>query len=289
MKTPFRDRLQHRDLMIMTGATGTELIKRGGVMPGGVNNMVCPEEVVAVHREYQLAGAEIFLTNTFSMNEFYCETHTPEYDWEEINQIAVKMSMENAREGDYICGNMGPVGEFLQPLGMATRDEVFDAFQKQARVLAEGGVDGFALQTFYYLEELALAVEAVRSVSDLPILANIVLTDVGATIMGDTLNAAYERLSPLGIDALGHNCGDIDGFRLGELLEDFNYKGEISLASAVNAGQPKLRDGETVYEMTPEEFARGAVFLRDRGVNVIGGCCGTTKEHIAAVVAALRS
>lgn len=289
MKVSLKERLLKKDLLLMSGATGTELIKRGGVMPGGINNLRHPETVAAIQREYQKAGAELFLTNTFSMNRLYCKGHLPDSDYREINRRGLEIALAAARAEDYVCGNIGPVGELLQPFGAVREEDVYDAFQEQARLLSSGAIDGFSIQTFYHLAELVLAVKAVRSVSDLPILASLVLTPTGATMMGDTLDAAYEQLNPLGVEALGHNCGEIEAELLGVLFDGFTQRGAIALISCLNAGQPRLRGTETVYDMEPAAFAEGALLMRGKGATVIGGCCGTTPAHIDAMCRALRS
>lgn len=275
--------LKTKNPILHCGATGTELMKVGGDTPGAVNTMTMPEKVYEIHKSYVDAGAKILLTNTFSMNPIYASIHVKEFDWKELNRKAVVISEKAADGRAYVLGNMGPVGELLEPFGALKPEEAYDAYRQHAEVLSECGVDGFSIQTFFHLEDMKLAVKAVRAVSDLPIMASLVFNKQGATMMGDTPEACYDALLPLGIDCLGHNCGEIDFYTLGDLLEPVVKKASIPISACPNAGVPKSVEGVPFYEMENAEFRRGIEYLMSKGVTVLGGCCGVNAEHIRAI------
>ncbi len=283
MEQSFKTFLAENKFILHCGATGTEMIKRGGATPGAVNNALLPEAVFAIQKGYVEAGAKILLTNTFSLNPLYAATHVKGYDWQSLNRIGVQITKKAAAGRCYVLGNVGPVGELLEPFGPLKEEDVYESIRQQAVILAEEGIDGFSIQTFYDLRELKVAVQAVRSVSALPIIANMVFTKQGATMMGDTPEKAYRELLPLGIDAFGHNCGDIDFVSLGDLLAPLAEKAEIPLCALPNAGLPRSVKGVTVYPMTPAEFREGVLYLKSKNIAILGGCCGVHVEHIAAV------
>lgn len=283
MKKTLREYLKSEKNILHCGATGTELMKMDGVTPGALNNMIYPEKVYEVQKRYVDAGAMLSLTNTFSMNPIYAAIHAKGYDWKEINVKACEISKRVCEGRAYILGNMGPVGDMLYPFGELTPEKAYDAYRRHAEVLADNGVDGFSIQTFFHLEDMKIAVKAVRDVSDLPVLANLVFNKNGATMMGDTPEKCYDELLPLGIDALGHNCGEIDFYTLGDLFAPLAARAEIPLSACPNAGVPKTVDGSPVYDMPNEEFRKGIAYLKEKGFTVLGGCCGVDPGHITAI------
>lgn len=285
MEQSLAEFLKTKKPILHCGATGTELMKIGGATPGAINTMTMPEKVFDIHRSYVDAGAKISLTNTFGMNPIYASIHAKGYDWKEINRRGVEITKRASDGRAYVLGNMGPVGEMLEPFGSLKPEDAYDAYRQQAEILTESGVDGFSIQTFFHLEDMKLAVKAVRDVTDLPIMANLVFNHQGATMMGDTPEACYDALLPLGIDCMGHNCGEIDSFTLGDLLEPVVKKATIPIAACPNAGIPKSEDGVPFYDMSVEEFRRGVEYMMDKGITVLGGCCGVNVEHIRAIAA----
>ncbi|MEG0874877.1 MAG: homocysteine S-methyltransferase family protein [Clostridiales bacterium] len=278
----FADFLKEEKNILHCGATGTELMKRGGITPGGISNLTHRELVKEIQKEYVDVGAKILLTCTFSMNEIYAANHAKGYDWAEINKAGVIIAKEAADGKAYVLGNMGPTGELMEPVGTLNAEKAESTFAAQAQILADCGVDGFSVQTFYDLAELKAAIKGIRSVSTLPIMASIVLQQNGATFMGLRLEKAYEELMPLGIQCLGHNCGDIDAVTLGDIMAPLVKSFKIPIMACINAGLPKVKNGETYYDMNPQEFATGIQYLKNKGICVLGGCCGAGKDHIAA-------
>ena len=279
----FADFLVEEEFILHCGATGTELMKRGGDTPGAISNLTHPEMVAAIQSEYAALGAKIILSNTFSMNEIYVQSHVKGYDWRDINVKGVEIARQAAAGRGYVLGNMGPTGELMQPSGTLTPARARSAFREQASILAAAGVDGFSVQTFYDLYEAKAAVEGIRDVSDLPILVSLVLENHGATFMGHTLEMAYAELMPLGINALGHNCGSIDFQTLGDIMAPLVAKFSLPLSACPNAGLPRTQNGIPCYDMTPAEFAQGIAYLKEKGVKILGGCCGADPHHIEAV------
>ncbi len=283
MKKSFREFLKERKLILHCGATGTELMKIGGETPGAVNTITRPQDVLRIQRDYVEAGAKIVLTNTFAMNPLYSDVRCKGYDWALLNRRGVELAEEAAGGEAYVFGNVGPVGEMLEPLGTLKKTDAYEAYGAQIKILADGGADGISIQTFFDLEDMILAVKAVRDYCDLPIIANLVFNQNGATMMGNTPQQCYDALYPMGIDVFGHNCGEIDAFSLGDLFSDLAKKTEIPLVALPNAGIPKTVEGKPVYEMTNEEFRRGTEYLIEKGFTVLGGCCGVNVGHIRAI------
>lgn len=279
----FQDFLNDEECILHCGATGTELMKRGGETPGAISCLTHPDMVLEIQKEYVDAGAKIILANTFGMNEIYAQNHVKDYyDWQEINAKGVEIARKAAGDRAYVLGNMGPTGELLEPSGTLTREEAFRSLKHQAELLANAGADGFSVQTFYDVDELKIAVQAIREISTLPIVASIVIEKHGATFMGHTLRRAYEELKPLEISAIGHNCGGIDFKSLGDIMAPLAKEFTIPLIACPNAGLPRTEKGIPHYDMTPQEFAEGMAYLKKSGVKILGGCCGADRHHIEA-------
>lgn len=278
----FQDFLTDEEYILHCGSTGTELMKRGGETPGAISCLTHPEMVLEIQKEYVDTGAKILLSNTFGMNEIYAQNHVKDYyDWQTINTKGVEIARKAAGDKAYVLGNIGPTGELLEPMGKLTPEQAFHSLKKQAEILTAAGADGFSVQTFYDVEELKIAVKAIRAVSQLPIVASIVIEKHGATFMGHTLRKAYEDLKPLGISAIGHNCGGIDFKSLGDIMAPLAKEFTIPLIACPNAGLPRTVKGIPHYDMTPREFAEGIAYLKNSGVKILGGCCGVDRHHIA--------
>lgn len=283
MKESFRDYLKSQKRILHCGATGTELMKMGGVTPGPVNNLLHPDYVLKVQESFVRSGATVCTTNTWSINPVFAAVHCKGYDWREINRVGVELALKVSQGRTYVMGNVGPTGEMLEPYGSLTKEAAYDAFRQQIEILAAGGVDGFSLQTFFQLEEMKLAVKAVHDVCDLPIMAMMVFNTTGATLMGETPEQCYNELMPLGIDTFGHNCGEIDCFTLGDLFAPLAKTAEIPLTACTNGGKPKTDNGKPVYDLSVEDFYAGNRYLLEKGFRIVGGCCGIDEAHIAAL------
>lgn len=284
-------------VFFLDGAMGTQLFARG-VGAGVCNdylNIESPDMVTDVHNAYLDAGSDAVITNTFGANKYALERHGYSDKVEEINLAGARIGRKSAGEDKYVLGDIGPCGDFLEPLGAVKADELKAAFSSQAKALAEGGVDGFIIETMTAVEEIAVAVEAIKSVSDLPIFISLAYDPAGdqiRTMMGVGPERAVEELVTSGIAAIGFNCGTLGmdeyvklTYRYAEIL---GQSGTALLAEP-NAGKPELIDGKAVYTLSPEDFAEEIVNIHRAGAKILGGCCGTSPAHIEAAVKKLKS
>ncbi len=289
----FLDRLATR-VHILDGGYGTNFLARGSDgRPGEVLNLERPDIVLAVHRDYVEAGADILLTNTFSANRPKLETLGCAQDLERINQAAVALARQaaGARTGEnrvLVFGDISSTGWMLAPLGEASFDDAVAAFSEQARVLIEAGVDGLIVETMTDLKELKAAVVGVREVSaDVPLIAHMTFEADRRSVTGTPVEVFAHVLGDLDVDVLGINCS------LGpaDLLPVFSALARTTrhrLSVEPNAGRP-IFDGEHLhYDTTPEDFAAVAEDFVAAGASIVGGCCGTTAAHIRVLSRLLR-
>jgi methionine synthase / methylenetetrahydrofolate reductase (NADH) len=274
--------------LLCDGAMGTVLYARGVSLDAcfDVLNLNTPAIVQSVHADYVAAGADCLETNTFGANRFKLAVHGLEARAREINRAGVRLARdvrESTGRDVYVLGSMGPLGKYLAPLGTITADEARDAFREQAEALLEGGVDGFVVETFSDLTEIALAVEAVRGVTDLPVVAQMAFTDEGVTFTGHTPEDVARHLRALGVDAFGANCS-VGSSVLYDVLERMLPEAAgLPLAIQPNAGLPSRIGERLIYLSSPAYMAEYAGRMVEAGARLVGGCCGTTPAHIAAM------
>jgi len=293
MNQPFLERVADGPVVIADGGLGGILIERG-LRPGG-----CPEELVLsrpdllreVAADYLAAGAEMVQTNTFGGSPLKLAAYGLDDRTEEINRRAVELVREVVRGRAYVYGSCGPCGRVLEPYGDTAPDEARAGFRRQIGALVEAGVDLLCIETMIDLAEAKLAVRAARDVSaDIPVMATMTLDSTPRgfyTIMGNDVPSAVSVLMDAGADIVGSNCGN--GIEtMVEIAREFRRHTDGPLAIQANAGVPEMVDGRAVYCESPEFMAGHALQLLDIGVEVVGGCCGTTPEHIAALGNALR-
>ncbi len=280
----------NKQVLVLDGAMGTMLQERGlapGASPEGMN-LEQPQVVEAVHREYVAAGADIIVTNTFGGNRPKLANYGLEEQVREINIAGVEICRRAAGEQTFIAASVGPTGRFLEPVGDASFDEMFEIYTEQISALAEAGSDLITFETFLDIRELRVAIIAAKAVCDLPLMALMTFDDAGRTVLGTPPEAAAVTLGALGVDVIGSNCGlGIEG--IFEILEKMRSVTNLPLIAQANAGLPELRDGVTVFPGTPEEMTAYHQRLIELGVRVIGGCCGTTPAHIEAMQSALTA
>ncbi|MHC4645229.1 MAG: homocysteine S-methyltransferase family protein [Planctomycetota bacterium] len=278
---------------LLDGAMGTQLIARG-VEPGRCNdylNVESPQIVLDVHKAYFEAGSDAVLTNTFGGNLYALGRHRFADKVAEVNRAGGQAARRAAGEAKYVLGDIGPSGDFLEPLGTLKADELREAFAQQARGLLAGGVDGFIIETMTALEEMQVAIVAVKSVCDLPVFASMVFDRAGddfKTMMGVGVEAAVAKMVSLRVDSVGFNCGTASLEDYVELAGRFVSAveaagGDVLILAEPNAGRPELVDGKAVYNVSREDFAAAVARIRSAGVSIIGGCCGTSPEHIQAM------
>ena len=298
-RTSLRERI-NEGLFLLDGAMGTELIARG-VEAGKCNdylNIESPDTVFDIHQAYLEAGSDAVLTNTFGANKFALARHGFSDKVKEINTAAALIARRAAGDEKYVLGDIGPSGDFLQPLGNLEPEELKAAFTEQAKAILAGGVDGLIIQTMTALDEVTIAIEAVKSVSgDLPVFASMAFDKVAdgfRTMMGVDVESAVSKIVSLGVDAVGFNCGTLSLDEYVELAEKYVSaikdlkKTRATIFAEPNAGKPELVDGRVVYNVSPEDFAEAAKKIHSAGVNIIGGCCGTGPAHIEAVAKKLK-
>jgi homocysteine S-methyltransferase len=274
--------------LLCDGAMGTVLYARGVALDAcfDVLNVNNPRLVQAVHADYIAAGADCIETNTFGANRFKLAVHGLDGQVREINRRGVRLARdvrESAGRDVWVLGSIGPLGKYLAPLGTVSVDEAREAFREQAEALLEGGVDAFVAETFSDLTEIGLAIEAIRAVTDLPIIAQMAFTDEAVTFTGRSPAEVARHLRGLGVQAIGANCS-VGSSTLYDVLERMVPEaGRLPLAIQPNAGLPSRIGERLIYLSSPAYMAEYAGRMVDSGARLVGGCCGTTPQHIAAM------
>ncbi|MDD7177890.1 MAG: homocysteine S-methyltransferase family protein, partial [Lachnospiraceae bacterium] len=288
-KKQFREMIESR-VVVLDGATGTNLQKAG--MPTGV----CPEQWILEHpqtlidlqRAYVESGTDIVYAPTFTASRIKLEEYGLADRLEEMNRALVALSKEAvAGSGALVAGDLTMTGKQLAPIGDLPFETLIEVYKEQARVLAEAGVDLFVVETMMSLQETRAALIAIREVCDLPVMASLTYESDGRTLYGTDAKTAMVVLQSLGADAVGLNCST-GPMEMVAAVEQMREVANIPILAKPNAGLPQLEDGVTVYRMSPEEFAAAGAELVKAGASVVGGCCGTTPAHIAALADAVK-
>jgi 5-methyltetrahydrofolate--homocysteine methyltransferase len=295
-----KDRIR-QGLFLLDGAMGTELIAHR-IEPGRCNEMLnleSPGTILQIHNAYLQAGSDAVLTNTFGANGFALAHYELSSRVKEINQAGAYLARKAAGQSKYVLGDIGPSGDFLEPVGHLKPDQLMATFEDQAKALLAGSIDGFIIETMSAVEEAVIAVKAAKSVaSGLPVLASMSFDKRGPdfkTMMGVDVTKAVSSLVEAGADAVGFNCGTCGLDDYVELAKKFVAavdaleKIHVAVFAEPNAGRPELVDDKAVYKVTPEEFAATAEKIYSAGVTIIGGCCGSGPGHIKAVAEKLRA
>jgi len=298
-RTNLKGRIR-QGLFLLDGAMGSELIARGLEM-GTCNeylNVTSPNIVSGIHRAYLQAGSDAILTNTFGANKYVLARHGFGDEVVRLNIAGAEIARRAAGEERYVLGDIGPSGDFLEPLGGLKHNELKAAFVQQAKALLDGGVDGFIIETMTALDEMTIAIEAVKSIGgDLPVFASMAFDKADGgfkTMMGVDVESAVSKMISLEVDAVGFNCGTATLDEYVELAEKFVSeimalkKSRVTIFAEPNAGRPELVEGRAVYKVSPDDFATAAEKIYSAGVKIIGGCCGTGPEHIEAIVKRLK-
>lgn len=283
----FLDRLATGETILADGAMGT-MLQAAGLEKGRAPeelNVTHPEKVLAVHRGYLDAGSEMILTNSFGGNRFRLAKYGLEDRLYELNREAAKLAKEAG--GALVAASMGPTGEFFPPMGTLSGEEAQEAFAEQARALADGGVDVLIIETMADLREVEAAVNGARQSTDLPIVCTMTFDTKLHTMMGVSPKKAAETLTGWRVQAIGANCGTGPREVEKALEEMKKVRPDALLAAQPNAGVPRLVKGRAEYDATPKVMADYAVRYARLGVRIIGACCGSTPEHIAAMARAL--
>jgi methionine synthase I (cobalamin-dependent)/5,10-methylenetetrahydrofolate reductase len=290
MPAPFRELLASGRLILFDGGLGTMLYSKGVFLNTSFDliNLQNPTLVEEVHRLYLEAGADVIETNTFGANPFKLKAHGLAEQLHAINLAGAQIARRAAGDHAWVAGSIGPLGVRIEPLGPTSFEEAREAFEAQVRPLLEGGVDLFVLETFTNLDELTQAVAAVRRHSDLPILASVTVDDDGNTIYGTPPERFTPRLDALEIDMIGLNCS-VGPKPMLEAIQQMSQWTDKPLAAQPNAGHPRIFQDRTIYLCSPEYMASYARKMIKAGVQILGGCCGTTPEHIREIARSVKA
>lgn len=297
MTNPILDVIDRKGWCVTDGATGSNFFGRG-LEAGYPPELWCverPEEVLWLHREFLKAGADLILTNSFGANAPRLKLHKSEHRVWEINKASAQLARQAAAEfvnadgrEAVVAGSMGPTGELFVPMGELTHEATVAFFAEQAEALAEGGANALWIETMSSIEEVAAATEAAKK-TGLPVAATLTFDTARRSMMGITPTDYAEFAKEIGLDLIGSNCGIGPAELMDSTTELLNANCGLPIIAKGNCGIPQYVDGEIHFHGSPELMAHYALHARDAGAKVIGGCCGTTPEHLAAMVEALNS
>jgi len=287
--TAFLDLLDERRVLVADGATGTNY-QAMGLPPGTAPEewlFEAPERVLELHRAFVDAGADLILTDTFGATPLRLQHTTLAGRVHDVNVRGVELAREAADGKAPVAGSMGPTGHLFEPLGPLTRGECVENYADQAAALTEGGADLLVLETFFALDEGLAAIEGTKRVSDLPLVVSFSFDQGTRTMMGLSPTEMVEAVGPLGVAAIGANCGKSLGEADTVVAELVAVAGDAPVWAKPNAGVPKIVGDAVVYEADPEMLAAHARRSAAQGARVVGGCCGSTPEHVAAIARAV--
>ena len=286
----FTDRLAESTVLLADGATGTNY-QDMGIEPGVAPEewvVDAPDRVRELHRRFADAGSDLVLTCSFGATTPRLADGPLAGRAREVNIRAAELAREAVGDDRLVAGSLGPTGQLVEPYGLLTRELCVTAYAEQAQALADGGVDLLVLETFFALEEAVWAVEGVQSATDLPLIASFSFDQGTHTMMGASPADVVAAVEPLGVAALGANCGrsldDTDAI----VTEFLAAAPGLPLWIKPNAGVPRIVGDAVVYEADPAMLAEHVSGYVDRGARIVGGCCGSTPEHIAAIAHALQ-
>jgi 5-methyltetrahydrofolate--homocysteine methyltransferase len=283
--------LKYKNTLLLDGAMGTQLDKHG-LMSRGRNNLDAADAVLDIHREYVQTGCQALTTNTLTMNRIFIETHNVGVSVRDVNRAGAELARQAAGKDRFVLGDISSTGQLLEPYGNYKESQFCDAFKEQAEVLAESGVDGLIIETVFDLREAICALRACKDTCSLPVIVSMTFATEkqgGRTMMGDSAEQCARSLTDAGADAIGANCGDLDPVQMAVVVSQLVSATELPIVAQPNAGKPRLVADKTVFEMAPASFATGIADCLRAGARLVGGCCGTTPEHIRAVAEILSA
>ncbi len=274
-------KLLEKRMVFLDGAFGTEL-QKNGLGPGDIPelwNHTHSGIIEKIHQSYIEVGADIINTNTFGGNRFKLKELGLDDRLKELNEKAVSIAKNAANGKALVAGSIGPTGVFLEPHGKVTFDEMYDVYREQVGIIANAGADIINFETMVDIGELRAAVLAAKDVCDLPVFASLTFDEKGRTLTGSDVLTGFNILEGLGVEFIGINCG-MGPEQMYEILKDIRKDISARLVVQANAGLPVIKNGETVFSMQKEEYAKHIKNIIEIGVSVLGGCCGTTPEFI---------
>jgi 5-methyltetrahydrofolate--homocysteine methyltransferase len=291
MKIPFLQRLAEGKPLVADGATGTNLQRRG--LPAGMSPdewvFEQPEQVVKLHLDFIQAGSQIILTDTFGATHIRLGDSRLAGRAVELNQRAVQLAHQAADLHDvYVAGSMGPTGALLKPYGPLEPEQARAAFAEQAGALAQAGVDLLVIETQFDLQEALAALEGARQATDLPVVVSFSFDKGVRTMMGVKPLQVVETFKPFKLAAMGANCGKSLESTLQVIQEMAASNPGVPIWAKPNAGMPIPGTFPAQYDTSPQQMGAAAVGLIQAGAQIVGGCCGSSPEHIAAIAAAVQ-
>ncbi len=283
------ERLKSSGTLVSDGAWGTFIHKKG-LGPEECPeswNLSRPDDIYDVALSYVKSGADMILTNSFGGSPFKLKPYRLDAKTYEINKAAAEISRRAAGNDVLVLGSVGPTGKILM-MGDVTEQELFDGFAEQVRGLSDGGADAIIIETMSDPDEARVAIKAARSVTDLEIICTFTFDATPAgefrTMMGTLPSEAALMLQELGVDVIGANCGNGTAGMIKIVEQIREVCPEIPVLVHANAGLPELKQGETIFPETPGEMSAQIGDLVQAGANIVGGCCGTTPDHISSIV-----
>lgn len=287
------DRLKGGDILVSDGAWGTFLHQKGlstDECPESWN-LSRPDDVFEIARSYVEAGADIILTNSFGGSPFKLEPYGLKDRVYEINRAAAEISRKAAGDRVMVLGSMGPTGKMVF-MGEISEEELLEGFKVQAKGLIDGGVDGLLVETMSDIQESTLAIKAAKRVSNLEVVCTFTFERTQSneyrTMMGTTVAEAVESARTADADIIGANCGNGIAGMVDIVREIRKMEKDLPILVHANAGLPQYQDGHTVFPETPVEMASQVKSLVEAGASIVGGCCGTTPEHIRLILQAVK-
>src|SRR5215207_912444 len=288
-RTPFLEAIEQR-VLVCDGAMGTMLYAKGIFLNRSFDelNLTQPDLVAEVHQAYVRAGADLIETNTFGANRIKLGAFGLAGKMHAINAQGARIARHAAREHAYVAGAIGPLGIRIEPWGKTGVEEAEEYFREQARALHEGGVDLFVLETFRDLNEISAAIRAIRSVCAKPVVAQVTTEADGNTLDGVAPESFVPQLEQQGASLVGLNCS-VGPAAMLETIERMAQVASVKLSAQPNAGSPREVEGRNIYLCSPEYMASYARRFINNGVRLVGGCCGTTPDHIRQIKNAVRA
>lgn len=287
------DEIRSGKILVSDGAWGT-FLQQKGLKPGECPelwNIENPEDVFAIAKSYIDVGCDMVETNSFGGSIFKLKSYGLENRVTEINRAAAEISRKAAGADKHVLGSIGPTGKILM-MGDVSAEELYEAFKEQAKALEAGGADAIVVETMSDMEEALAAVRAAKENTGCEIICTMTFEKSGDsdfnTMMGVTPEQMTQSLLEAGVDVLGANCGNGVQNMIGIAQHIRKINKDIPVLIHANAGAPVYKDGETIFPESPEEMAQYVQTLIDAGANIIGGCCGTTPEHIKRIVEVAR-
>jgi 5-methyltetrahydrofolate--homocysteine methyltransferase len=286
------------DVLVFDGAMGTLLFQAGlgsGSCPE-LWNAERPDVLQGIHRAYIEAGSDLIETNTFGGTRLKLKAYGLEDRCRELNEKAARLARSVSPPGGYVAGSIGPTGHLpdsFAPLGDTPAELFSESFREQALALAEGGVDCFAIETMMIPDEAVLAIRAAKEVTNLPVMCSMTFQysqakGIDRTMWGTSPAQAAAKLTEAGADIVACNCGDGGPGRVPAILAEMRTATRAFLGAYPNAGIPKVVEGKTVYDLTPEDMAAAYPAILDAGARIVGACCGSTPAHIRKIAEVVR-